>query len=226
MHSHDHGHDHSTGTRIGTAFFLNLFFALIEVAGGLWTNSLAVLSDALHDLGDCIALALTWHFSRVSERKGDEVFTFGYRRFSLLGALAMSLVLFAGGFVVLFQAVPRLLSPEASNARGMIYLAIGGIMVNGIAALRMHSGRSISERIVTWHFIEDVLGWIAVLLAGAIMAVTKIKILDPVLSILITVYVLWNVGRRLQEAAGSGLYFWDPATHQSTAPRPTSSPRA
>ena len=199
MHSHDHGHGHSAGKRIGTAFFLNLFFALVEVVGGLWTNSLAVLSDALHDLGDSIALGLTWHFSRVSERKGDEVFTFGYRRFSLLGALVMSLVLFAGGFVVLFQAVPRLMSPEASNARGMIYLAIGGILINGIAAIRMRSGRSLSERIVTWHFVEDVLGWIAVLIAGVIMAVTKIKILDPVLSILITLYVLWNVGRRLKE---------------------------
>jgi len=199
MHTHDHGHAHSTGKRIGTAFFLNLFFALVEVVGGLWTNSLAVLSDALHDFGDSIALGLTWHFARVSERKGDEVFTFGYRRFSLLGALVMSFVLFAGGFVVLFKAFPRLFSPETANARGMIYLAIGGILINGIAAIRMRAGRSLSERIITWHFVEDILGWIAVLVAGVIMSVTKIQILDPVLSILITLYVLWNVGRRLKE---------------------------
>ena len=111
-----------------------------RVVGGLWTNSLAVLSDALHDLRDSLALGLTWHFSRVSERRGDEIFTFGYRRFSLLGALVMSLVLFAGGFVVLFEAIPRLVSPEAANARGMIYLAIGGILTTALAAIRMRGG--------------------------------------------------------------------------------------
>ena len=195
MHDHGHGSDR----RIATAFALNLFFALVEIAGGLWTNSLAVLSDALHDLGDSVALGLTWHFSRISQRKGDETFTFGYRRFSLLGALVMALVLFGGGFVVLFEAIPRLMSPEASDPRGMIYLAIGGILVNGLAALRMRGGRGLSERIVTWHFVEDVLGWIAVLIAGVAMSITRIAILDPVLSILITFYVLWNVGRRLKE---------------------------
>ena len=197
--SHD-SHPHQTiGKRIGVAFWLNLGFALLEVAGGLWANSVAVLSDALHDFGDSIALGLTWHFARVSERKGDETFTFGYRRFSLLGALIMSFVLFAGGFVVLFEAIPRLLSPEVSNARGMIYLAIAGILVNGIAALRTHRGHSLSERLVTWHFVEDVLGWLAVLVAGIVMARTGVVLLDPILSILLTLYVLWNVGRRLKD---------------------------
>ena len=197
--AHDHHHGSLPGSRIGAAFWLNLAFALLEVAGGLWTNSVAVLSDALHDFGDSIALGLTWHFARVSERKGDETFTFGYRRFSLLGALVMSFVLFAGGLVVLFEAIPRLLSPEVSNARGMIYLAIAGIVINSVAALRTHGGRSLTERVVTWHFVEDVLGWLSVLVAGVVMSFTDIRILDPVLSILITLYVLWNVGRRLRE---------------------------
>jgi len=196
---HDHHHEPTSDGRIGVAFWLNLAFALVEVAGGLWTNSVAVLSDALHDFGDSIALGLTWHFARVSQRKGDETFTFGYRRFSLLGALVMSFLLFAGGLVVLFEAIPRLFSPEAANAGGMIYLAIAGIVINGIAALRTHGGRSLTERIVTWHFVEDVLGWLAVLVAAIVMARTGIGILDPVLSILITLYVLWNVGRRLKD---------------------------
>ena len=192
-------HEPSAGSRIGVAFWLNLAFALLEIVGGLWTNSVAVLSDALHDFGDSIALGLTWHFARLSKRKGDETFTFGYRRFSLLGALVMSFVLFAGGFVVLSRAVERLLTPVASNATGMIYLAIAGIAINGVAALRTHGGRSLSERVVTWHFVEDVLGWLAVLVAGIVMSFTDVRILDPVLSILITLYVLWNVGRRLKD---------------------------
>jgi len=197
--AHEYHREPSAGSRIGVAFWLNLAFALLEIVGGLWTNSVAVLSDALHDFGDSVALGLTWHFARLSERKGDETFTFGYRRFSLLGALVMSFVLFAGGFVVLSRAVERLLTPMASNATGMIYLAIAGVAINGVAALRTHGGRSLSERVVTWHFVEDVLGWLAVLVAGIVMSFTDVRILDPILSILITLYVLWNVGRRTKD---------------------------
>ena len=197
-HAH-HEHDHASERRIRTAFFLNLAFTLIEIAGGVWTNSVSVLSDALHDLGDSLALALTWRFARLSGRSGDAVFTFGYRRFSLLGGLVMGVVLLGGGAVVLLEAVPRLFSPEAANARGMFALAVGGIVVNGAAALRMHGGHGIGERIVTWHFVEDVLGWVGVLVVSIVMWFRNVPILDPILSIAITVYVLWNVGRRLKD---------------------------
>ena len=197
-HVHHH-HDSSSEGRIGVAFFLNLAFAVFELVGGLWTNSMAVLSDALHDFGDSIALGLTWHFTRLSKRRGDEIFTFGYRRFTLLGALVMSVVLFAGGLVVIFESIPRLLAPQSTDARGMLLLAGVGILINGIAALRMHGSRNLGERLVTWHFVEDILGWVAVLVAGLVMMVRDIPILDPALSILITLYVMWNVGRRLKE---------------------------
>lgn len=200
MHSHGH-HRHHVGAekRIGTAFFLNLAFTLIEIAGGLLTNSMAILSDALHDLGDSLALGLSWRFARLSKRTGDEVYTFGYRRFSLLGALAMSVFLFGGGAVVLFESIPRILSPEATNVPGMLGIAVVGVVVNGVAALRMRGGSSLGERIVTWHFVEDVLGWVAVLIAALVMMFHDIPIIDPILSILITLYVLWNVGKRLKD---------------------------
>ncbi|MDD4904355.1 MAG: cation diffusion facilitator family transporter [Candidatus Bipolaricaulis sp.] len=188
-----------SAARIGTAFVLNLGFAILEAVGGLWTNSVAVLSDAVHDLGDCVALALAWHFARVSRRSGDDVYTFGYRRFALVGALTMGGVLLTAGILVLIESVPRLLTPEATNARGMLVLAGIGIIVNGLTALRMRGGLSLSERVVTWHFVEDVLGWMAVLVAGVVMMFWSVPILDPILSILITLYVLWNVGRRLRE---------------------------
>jgi len=194
-----HAHRPTSERRIRIAFFLNLGFTFVEIAGGLWTNSIAILSDALHDLGDSVALGLTWHFARLSKRRGDETFTFGYRRFSLLGALVMSIVLFAGGAVVLSEAIPRILSPQATNARGMIALSLVGLLVNGVAALRMHGGRSVGERVVAWHFVEDVLGWAAVLVASVVMWFRDVPILDPVLSIGITLYVLWNVGKRLKE---------------------------
>ncbi len=199
--SHHHGENLSLAAerRVGFAFFLNLAFTLIEAAGGIWTNSVAVLSDALHDLGDCIALGLGWHFQRVSRRSGDEVYTFGYRRFSLLSALVMSLLLLGGGIVVLFESIPRLLAPEATNATGMLILAGVGIVANGIAALRMRGGRSLGERLVTWHLLEDVLSWGAVLVAALVMRFFNLPILDPILSILITAYVFWNIAKRLRE---------------------------
>jgi len=198
----DHGHDYdsgSAGRRIGFAFFLNLAFTLVEVVGGIWTNSMAVLSDALHDLGDCAALGLGWHFQRVSRRAGDEVYTFGYRRFSLLSALVMSLLLLGGGMVVLYTAIPRLFAPQASDATGMLILAGVGIVANGLAALRMRGGRSLGERLVTWHLLEDVLGWAAILVTALVMRFFDLPILDPILSILITGYVFWNVAKRLRE---------------------------
>ncbi len=196
---HDHHSASSSERRIGFAFFLNLAFTLIEAAGGVWTNSMAVLSDALHDLGDCVALALGWHFQRLSRKSGDEVYTFGYRRFSLLSALVMSLLLIGGGGIVLYKSIPRLFAPQATNADGMLILAGVGIVANGLAALRMHGGRSLSERLVTWHLLEDVLSWAAVLVAAFVMRVFDLPILDPILSILITGYVFWNVIKRLRE---------------------------
>ncbi|MDD5264200.1 MAG: cation diffusion facilitator family transporter [Candidatus Bipolaricaulis sp.] len=198
VHGRSGGHD-ASGARIGTAFVLNLSFAILELAGGLWTNSVAVLSDALHDLGDCVALALSWRLVRISQRTGDDVYTFGYRRFSLLGALTMSFVLLAGGIVVLLQSVPRLFAPQVANARGMLLLAGIGIAVNGFSALRMRGGKSLTERVVTWHFVEDVLGWLAVLVVGVVMLFWSAPILDPVLAIVITLFVLWNVGKRVKE---------------------------
>ncbi len=196
---HGHAHGPSPGRRIRVAFFLNLSFALLEIAGGLWTNSMAILADALHDLGDSLALGITWRFAKVSQRSGDDAYTFGYRRFSLLGAMFMGVFLVVGAVIVLLHSVPRLLHPEMAHAEGMILFAIVGVLVNGIAAWRMIGGSSLSERVVTWHFIEDVLGWLAVLVAAVAMRIWNLYILDPILSVLITLYVLWNVAKRLKE---------------------------
>lgn len=192
--------DHGADTRrIGVAFFLNFAFALVEIGGGIWTNSVAILSDALHDLGDAAALALGWHFQRLSRRAGDEVYTFGYRRFSLLSALVLSLLLLGGGAAVLVHAIPRLFAPAQPYAPGMLLLAGIGMAVNALAALRMRGSRSLGARIVTWHLVEDVLSWGAVLVAALVMLVVDVPILDPLLSVAITLFVSWNVIRRLRE---------------------------
>lgn len=201
--THDHsGHHHGASGNIKVAFFLNFGFTLLEIIGGLWINSVAILSDALHDLGDSLSLGLAWYFEKVAKRGRDQQFTFGYKRFSLLGAVINSVVLLAGSFMVLSEAIPRILDPEPVNAAGMVGFALLGIVVNGAAVLRLKEGESMNEKVVRLHLMEDVLGWVAVLLGGIMLFFFDIPIIDPILSLAITLYVLYNVVRSLRQSMG------------------------
>lgn len=186
------GHNHKN-SNIKLAFFLNFGFTIIELIGGLMINSMAIISDGVHDLGDSLSLGLAWFLGSYSEKKEDQNYTYGYRRYSLLSALINTTVLIIGSFIILFNAIPRLFHPQETSPGGMIGFAIFGIIVNGVAVLKMKGGHSLNEKVVAWHLLEDVLGWIAVLIAGIIMYFKDIPILDPLLSIAITFYILYNV---------------------------------
>lgn len=197
-HDHHHGHDHASEGNLKVAFFLNAAFTVVEIIGGLWTNSIAILADALHDAGDTASLGLAWYFERMSRRGRTSKHTYGYRRFRLLGGLITGVVLLVGLGVVLWQAVERLRSPEAVNAPGMIGLAVIGVIVNGAAVLRVKRGSSLTEKVVSWHLLEDTLGWVAVLIGAGVMAIWDLPVIDPLLSIGISLFILWNVGRNLK----------------------------
>ncbi len=194
----EHDHEHGREGNIKIAFFLNLFFTILEIIGGLWTNSMAILSDALHDLGDSISLGMAWYFEKYSQKGPDEFFSFGYARFSLLGALINSMVLIIGSILVLSRSIPRIFQPESVNAEGMLVFAILGIAINGLAAIRLRKGTSLNEKVVSWHLLEDVLGWIAVLAVSIALLFIDLPILDPILSILITLFVLFNVIKNIK----------------------------
>jgi cobalt-zinc-cadmium efflux system protein len=194
-------HHSDAGTHIRTAFLLNLGFTILELFGGLWTNSLAILSDALHDLGDSLSFGISWYLERLSAKGKDRRYSYGYRRFSLLASLISGTILLLGSMVVLTEAVPRLMRPQHSNAQGMLVFAIVGIAVNGIAAFRVRAGKTMNARMIAWHLLEDVLGWAAVLVVSLMLMLRDIHVLDPILSILITIYVLYNVIRNVRETA-------------------------
>jgi cobalt-zinc-cadmium efflux system protein len=196
-HAHHHHHDHSTGN-ISAAFWLNTVFALIEVAGGLYTNSVAILSDALHDFGDSLSLGLSWYFQKKSKQERDASFSYGYRRFSLLGAIINSLVLVIGSVFILREAIGRLAEPQQPDTKGMLLLALLGVVVNGVAMLRLRKGKSINERVVSLHFMEDVLGWTAVLAGSIVMMFFDVPILDPILSAGISLFILYNVYKNIR----------------------------
>ena len=192
QHSH-HDHHHSDVANIKLAFFLNLSFTFIEIIGGFLTNSMAILSDALHDLGDSISLAVSWYLENYSQKGADKEFSFGYARFSLLGALINSIVLILGSIFILTKVIPRIFAPQSVHPEGMLFLAIFGIIINGISVLKLRGGSSLNKDVVSWHLLEDVLGWTAVLIVSIILIYKDIPILDPLLSLLINIYILYNV---------------------------------
>lgn len=199
--AHHHHHHHSDNSSLGAAFFLNLVFTIIEFVGGIYTNSLAILSDAIHDLGDSFSLGVAWYFQKVSKRPGDLEFTYGYRRFSVLGAIINSIVLVVGGLYIVLTAIPRLSDPQPTDANGMMILAALGIIFNGIAYSKTHHGHSHNEKVVSLHLLEDVLGWAAVLVGALIIKFTGWYIIDPILSIVIALFILWNVYKSLKETS-------------------------
>ncbi len=197
-HSHDHNHGDGKGN-IRLAFFMNLGFTVVEFVGGFYVNSIAIISDALHDLGDSLSLGMSWYLEHKSEQDANKAFTFGYTRFSLLGALINSLVLIIGSVFVINKAVGRILEPEHTDAQGMLIFAIFGVIVNGYAAWKVSKGKTLNEKVISWHLLEDVLGWAAVLVVAIVLMFKDIHYLDPALSLFITAYVLWNVTKRLKE---------------------------
>lgn len=191
-------HAVGTASALRAAFVLNFAFAAVEVVGGLWTNSVAILSGALHDLGDSLAIGISWILEVRSWRGQDRRYTYGYRRLSLLAALLNAVVLVFGSILVISEAIPRLLSPVRPRAEAMVGLAVLGVVVNGAAVWRLRTGRGLSTRVVTWHILEDVLGWVAVLATSIVNLLRDLPVLDPLVALLITAYVLANVVRGLR----------------------------
>lgn len=200
-HNHSHAnHSHQNASKnIVTAFILNSIFVIIELVGGILTNSIAILSDALHDFGDCISLAIAWGLQKKSLKKGDERYTYGYKRFSLLGSVFLSGILTVSSLFVITEAVKRVFDPQPVNAGGMLWLAILGIAINGAAALKLKKGDTLNEKAVFLHIMEDVLGWVAVLVVSVVMKFADVPVLDPLLSIAISLWVLGNVYKNMRD---------------------------
>ena len=188
--------------RILVAFTLNLLFSVIEFAGGVWTGSIAIASDALHDLGDAVGIGASYLFERKSKKQPDERYTYGYGRYSVLGGAVTLLILLFGSAAVIVGAVKRLVNPVKVDYEGMIIFAVLGVCVNLGAVLMTREGRSLNQRAVSLHMLEDVLGWAVVLVGAVVMRLTDLAVIDPLLSIFVAVFILINVFAGLKEIVG------------------------
>lgn len=200
MHSHNHSHHHAhdKNERIGWTFFLNVTFTIIEFIGGWLTNSTAIMADAVHDLGDSISIGFAWLLSHFSDKQASSAYSYGYKRLSLFGALINSFVLIGGSIFILVEAIPRLSNPEMPMVEGMLGLALLGVTVNGYAVYKLKAGTTLNEKVLTWHLLEDILGWVAVLIVSIILMFVEWPILDPLLSIAFTLFILFNVVKNLK----------------------------
>ena len=195
---HNHSH-HYEGNNILLAFFLNASFSVIELIGGYLTNSVSIYYDALHDFGDSLSLLFSYFAEKLSHKGPDQKFTFGYRRFSILSAFINCIILIIGSFFVISEAIQRLISPEVVEPKGMIALAVLGILVNAIAAYRLSKDKGINNRMVMLHLFEDILGWISVFFVSLVLLFRPWYFLDSILSILISLIVLRGVYKNLMK---------------------------
>jgi len=185
---------------IKIVLLLNFSFTILEIIGGLWTNSLAILSDALHDFGDSIMLAASWLFEKKAQKPSDKRYTFGYERYSLFSALFAAIALIGGSLFILANAIPRLMHPEEVNASGMLAIAVAGIVFNLCGYFRLHKGSSLNEKVLSWHLLEDVFGWVVILIGSIIIHFWNLPIIDPIMTVGFSVFILVGVSRSLREA--------------------------
>jgi len=171
------------------AFILNLSFSIFELVGGILTGSVAILSDALHDVGDSAGICIAFFMEKKSKKKPDNQYTYGYTRYSVLGSLFTTMILLIGSCIVVYNAVSRFISPKRVDYNGMILFAIVGVGVNFLAMLFTKDGRSLNQKAVNLHMLEDVLGWIVVLIGAIVMHFTNFVLLDPILSICVSLYI-------------------------------------
>ena len=194
------------------AFFLNLSFAIVEfIAGGIFGSS-AVLADSVHDFGDAVAIGISAFLESISNRKEDSHYTLGYKRFSLLGAMVTAVILMTGSGMVILENMVKLFHPQPVNEEGLLWLGIIAISVNVLASLVIRKGQTKNESILSLHFLEDILGWVAVILMAIVLRFTDWYILDPLLSLAISFFILskaiprfWSTLRIFLDAVPEGV---------------------
>ena len=181
------------------AFILNIGFSIFELLGGFFTNSISILSDAIHDFGDALSIGISLALEKISKKKPNEKYTYGYVRYSILGALITTIILTIGSIFVIIGGVNRIINPEEINYNGMIIFAVFGVIINLFAAYFTKDGDSINQRAVNLHMLEDVLGWIVVLVGAILMKFTDIRIIDSIMSIGVALFILVNSFKNLKE---------------------------
>lgn len=189
-----------TERNILIAFILNFLFSVFEFVGGVITGSVAIISDAVHDVGDAVSIGISYFLEKKSKKQPDQVYTYGYARYSVIGSVITTMILLVGSVAVIYQAALRLFSPRPIHYNGMILFAMVGVCVNFCAAFFTREGNSLNQKAVNLHMLEDVLGWVVVLIGAIVMRFTDFSLIDPIMSVCVAVFILIGSLRNLKEA--------------------------
>ena len=196
-----HNHHKKAGENLAFVFFMNLTFNIIVIVAGLATNSMAILADCIHDMSDTISIALAWFLERVAQKESSDKYSYGYQRFSILGAVIISVFVIIMAFVILHEAIPRLFHPEGVDAGGMLLVAIGGIIFKSISVHRLHEGETFNEKAILLHQLGDIFEWVAILILSLVLTFWDgAQYLDPFVSIGIALWLIFNLGRNLYKS--------------------------
>ncbi|MBQ6512606.1 cation diffusion facilitator family transporter [Methanobrevibacter sp.] len=201
FHKDTHHHHKKAGENLAFVFFMNLTFNILVIIGGLATNSMAILADCIHDLSDTISIALAWALEKVAQKDSSDKYSYGYQRFSILGAVIISIFVIIIALIIIKEAIPRLFAPEGVDAGGMLIVAIVGIIFKSISVHRLHGGETFNEKAILIHQLGDVFEWIAILvLSLVLMFWDGAQYLDPFVSIGIALWLIFNLGRNLYKS--------------------------
>lgn len=181
------------------AFILNLVFTIFEFFGGIFTGSFAILSDSIHDFGDAISIGIAYLLEKKSKKRPNSTYTYGYARYSILGALITTVILIVGSVFIIIGSTTRLFEPVEVNHDGMIIMAVIGTVVNSVAVYITHGGKNLNQRAVSLHMLEDVLGWVVILAGAIVIKITNLSILDPIMSMAVACFILFGSIRNFSE---------------------------
>lgn len=196
-----HQHHKKASGNLAFVFFMNLAFNIIVIVGGLATNSVAILADCIHDFSDTLSIAFAWVLEHVSQKDSTDNFSYGYQRFSILGAIIISIFIIIMAFIILQEAIPRLFSPEEVDAEGMLVVAIVGIIFKSISVYRLHGGETFNEKAILIHQLGDIFEWVAILILSVVLIFWDgAPYLDPFVSIGIALWLIFNLGRNLYKS--------------------------
>jgi len=196
-----HHHHKKARDNLAFVFLLNFTFNIIVIIGGLTTNSMAILADCIHDMSDTLSMAIAWILEHVAQKGATDKFSYGYQRFSILGAVITSSFVIVMAFFILSEAIPRLFSPEGVDAEGMLIIGIIGLVFKTISVWRLHGGETFNEKAIFYHLLGDIFEWIAILILSAILIFWQdVSYLDPFVSIAIAIWLIFNLGRTLYKS--------------------------
>ncbi len=179
-----------TEKNILIAFLLNIAFSLFELIGGFLTGSIAIVSDSVHDFGDAVSIGISYFLEKKSKKKANNKYTYGYVKYSVMGSIITTIILITGSLFVIYTSIKRVMHPIEIKYNGMILIAIFGVIVNFIAAYKTKEGDSLNQKAVNLHMLEDVLGWVIVLIGSILMKFTNISVIDPILSLGVAIFIL------------------------------------